>query len=420
MKPEKLLKFFLFGLCMIGFLAPLRNYYSHLFMAFCGFFWLITIRRDRFLHDKLTWRTFLIFISLYLIQVAGLAYTDNLAHGIFMLDTKLPLIALPIMILLSPLTTNDVRLIMRVFIAGALVACLWCQWEAIRTLVSLGQPWHYLITHFTYQNLDFTNAIPIHPAYLSFTLAISTFHVAEVELPAAKNKVLWVILIGLFTYFQLVCMSRAALVAFGAALVFYVFFKTVYRQRRFITGFVVIGLFCTAVAIFFVFTPDFRNRMVDTMINMDERLHDVDDQSSTGMHAKQWYCAWNSINGVDMIWGLGTGDEIDALTRCYQEHGFSFLATKKLDAHNEYLSSLLRHGWLGVGLLVFSFGYSVWLGYKGNNLTYITFIIMSAIQAIGASILYGQTALIIFAFCNSLFAKATLNSLRQSEKTASA
>ncbi len=418
MKRETLLKFFLFGLCMIGFLAPLRNYYAHLFMAFSGFFWLITFRRDRLVQDRLTWRTFLIFISLYLIQVAGLAYSDNLAYGIFMLDTKLSLIALPIMILLGPVNSRDVKLIMRVFMAGALVACAWCQWDAIRRLIEFHHPVHYLLTNFFYQNQEFTQAIPVHPAYLSLALAISTFQVAEVELPNTKNKALCIILIGLFTYFQLILMSRAALVAFGPALVFYILYKTVYKQRRIVTGIVVISLFCTAVAVFLTVAPTFRFRMVDTMLNMGERFRDVNDDSSTGLHAKQWHCAWNSVRGYNLIWGLGTGDEIDALTHCYQENGYAFLAEKKLDAHNEYLSSMIRHGLIGLGLLLFNFGYSIWLGYKGRNVVYIAFIIMAAIQAIGASILYGQTSLIIFAFCNSIFAKATLTSLR-SEKVKS-
>ncbi len=416
MKRETLLNLFLFGLCVIGFLSPLRNYIAHLFLAFSGFFWLLTFRRDRLRHDRMTWQTFLIFISLYLIQVVGLAYSDNLAYGIFMLDTKLPLAALPIMVLLSPITNKDIQLIMRVFMAGALIACVICQIQAIRTLIELDEPWHYLLTHFRYQNQNFTQAIPIHPAYLSFALAISTFQIAEVEVPKARSRTFWFILIGVFTYFQLILMSRAAFAAFGAALVFYVLYRTIYKQRRVLAGAVVLGLFCSAVVTFLLFTPEFRNRMVDTMINMDERLHDVNDPTSTGMHAKQWYCAWNSIAGKDLIWGLGTGDEVDALTKCYVERGYTTLAEMKLDAHNEYLSSLLRHGWLGVALLVFSFGYAAWLGFKANSLVYVTFIIMAAIQAIGASILYGQTALIIFAFCNSLFAKGALESLKQSEK----
>lgn len=399
---------FVFGLCMIGFFAPLRNYVSHIFMGFSGLFWLLTFRKERLQQDAKTLNTFFIFISLYLIQVVGLAYSDNLEYGIFLLDTKLSLIALPILILLSPIRVIDIYLIFRVFIAGTLVACVWCQWEALKTLNEVGDTWIKLITNERYQNQSFTQPIPVHPAYLSLSLAISTFFIAEVELPRKRFKGWWIALIIAFTYFQFILMSRAAIAAFGAAVLFYVFYKTIYLQRRYLLGGLITGFFFAAVAVFLIYVPEFRIRMVDTMININERLHDIHDPTSTSLHIKQWYCAWTSINGTDLLLGFGTGDEIDVLLKCYQKQGYSVLYERQLDAHNEYLSSLLRHGVIGVGLFLFNLVYAVWLGFRGRNMLYIVFTIMVAIHAIAASILYGQTSLVIFALFNSLLAKETL------------
>jgi hypothetical protein len=133
-----------------------------------------------------------------------------------------------------------------------------------------------------------------------------------------------------------------------------------------------------------------------------------DNGSSTSLHVQQWYCAWNSVNGIQLIWGLGTGDEKDALTECYTENQFKWLIKLKLDAHNEYLSSLVRHGIIGVILLFLNLVVAIVLALKSRSPLYLTFIVMVIIHAISVSILYGQVSLIIYSLFNTLFAKEAL------------
>jgi O-antigen ligase len=392
---------------MVAFLLPLKVHYSNIAIGVAVFFWLVTFSKERLKQDTATLTVFCIFCSLYLIEILGLVHSDNLRYGFFLLETKLALLIFPVIIFLSSITQKHVTYVLRAFMAGVTAASLICMVLAIQKLLEIKVPLSWFFTDDRFHNQKFTEPISIHPAYLSFCISILIFYIIEREWKHRKLRPVWVGLLLFFGLCLFILMSRAAIAAFALALLVYVVYEILHRKQFLVTGLTLLAIFFLTVFITLSYVPDFRARMLELTENYEVILKS-DNGSSTSLHVQQWYCAWNSVNGIQLIWGLGTGDEKDALTECYTENQFKWLIKLKLDAHNEYLSSLVRHGIIGVILLFLNLVVAIVLALKSRSPLYLTFIVMVIIHAISVSILYGQVSLIIYSLFNTLFAKEAL------------
>jgi len=395
-------------LALAAFLLPLKIHYCNIATGVSFGFWLLSISPQTFKQSRTTYAFYWIIISLYIIQILGLPYSDNLRRGLFMLETKLGLLLFPTMILLNPMTNLNIQRVLTAFIVGVLLACLCCHGHSIYSAASNGISVSDFFLSERFHNDLFTAPIKMHPAYLSLCISIIFFHIVDVRMKGSARRTLWLTILAYLSLCLFVLMSRAALIAFGAGLFIYVVAKVVYLQRSYVKGALLLGAFIVACIAFLSFVPDFRIRMAEMIENIQKNVDTMEDNSTT-LHIRQWYCAWSSISGSQLIWGLGTGDEVDALMQCYIAHNFEHLIQKKLDAHNEYLSSLLRHGMIGVFVFLATLFSCLFLAFKEKDMQFLVFIVMIAIHALAVSILYGQASLVIFALFISLFVKALIN-----------
>ena len=402
--------YFLHIVCLVAaaFFLPLKIHYCNIATGVSFGFCFLFATPQTFKQSRLTYLLYGVVLSLYVIQIVGLLYTDNLARGFFMLETKLGLVLFPTMILLSSLDATNIRRVFTGFIAGVLLACLWCHANAIQNAIIHDSTIRDFFLSDRFQNDVFTRPIKIHPAYLSWCISIIIFYVIDERLRMARSRFPWYLLLAYFALCLFVLMSRAALIAFGTALFIYVSLKLIYLQKRYVKGGILIGGFILTCILFLTFVPNFKARMTEIVNNFHGRF-DAMPYNSTSLHVRQWYCAWNSVSGPEFIWGLGTGDELDALMECYVANEFNHLVEQKLDAHNEYLSSLVRHGIIGVAIFVGVLAYTLIVAFREKNIQYLVFIVMVAIHALSVSVLYGQVSLVIYALFNSLFLKMIIN-----------
>ena len=403
----KLYQLHILCLAAAAFFLPLKIHYCNIATGVSFGLWLISCTPETFKQTRTTYIFYAVVLSLYIIQIIGLPYSDNISRGFFMLETKLGLVLFPTMILLSSLDAANIRRIFTAFIVGVLLACLWCHVNAIQNALVHDSTMRDFFLSDRFQNDKFTAPIKMHPAYLGWCISIIIFHIIDERLRTARSRFPWYVILAYFSLCLFVLMSRAALTAFGAALLVYVWLKLVYLQKRYMKAGLVTGAFILTFILFLTFVPNFKSRMSEVINNFHGRF-DTMDYNSTTLHVRQWYCAWNSVSGAEFIWGLGTGDELDALMECYVENEFNHLVEQKLDAHNEYLSSIVRHGLLGLVVFVGVLGFTFTGAFLEKNVQYLVFIVMVSIHALSVSILYGQASLVIYALFNSLFIKAML------------
>jgi len=84
----------------------------------------------------------------------------------------------------------------------------------------------------------------------------------------------------------------------------------------------------------------------------------------------QWYCGvevWTQ-NWKTFLFGVGTGDATQALNNCYAANGWKWL--EGFSTHNEFLEEAVRHGLLGLLLLLAVFLYPMIQSIRRGNYWY--------------------------------------------------
>ena len=121
---EKILqKTYLFSLAGVGFFLPISVWFLSVFTFLSGVLWIADNgykRRPSLFHKN---RTVLWAVLIYLVLVLWIIRSSDLAFGIHDLKIKLPLLVFPLIIGLGwPLSKNELRTILTLFIAGVITA----------------------------------------------------------------------------------------------------------------------------------------------------------------------------------------------------------------------------------------------------------------------------------------------------------
>jgi O-antigen ligase len=388
------------GLVGVAIFLPWRTFLTNFLILISAAFWLLLVR------DKKTFLTrecilFLCLLcSVYLVEVIGLLYTDNIAYGLHRIESKLSLIAFPVLIFVSKIEKKHSEKIQIAFVASTVIACLVCLITAIVKLVKKGQTLPQFFKSSEYSNVDLTEPLQkIHPTFLTLFICLAIFLICDYLRTRRKHYWLFVvILLMMFTAFQLA--SRAGYLALVCTLVF-IGFAFIGMQRK-----VWLIVYSCIMALTFILTitlvPTVKKRLVDSVLEADIN---IEEANSVSYHFKTWYCSIDSWLDNHIIFGYGTGDEVDTITQCYQSKRWLGYGH---DAHNEFLSSLVKHGLFGLTVFLGFFFYPFYLALKFRNLRYFAFLTIILICFLSESMLRGQTGLVFFTLFNTLFLKEML------------
>jgi O-antigen ligase len=153
-----------------------------------------------------------------------------------------------------------------------------------------------------------------------------------------------------------------------------------------------------ALVVFFLAAAAFMVYLVD-----DQRVHTIFDtygkNVSTALdHRRQiWESAVVAI-GEKPFFGEGTGGEQTALNRAYEAKGYSEGIERSYNAHNQYLTFMLRNGIVEllcfIALLVYCFN----KGIRLNNYSFLIFVMTFALTNITESCLNVQRGTVFFYF----------------------
>jgi len=123
----------------------------------------------------------------------------------------------------------------------------------------------------------------------------------------------------------------------------------------------------------------------------------------------QWQCSFDILNeNSSWIKGVGTGDVKPLLQACYQDKKF-WGHLYNYNLHNEYLEEMVRHGLIGLSLLLLAFLYPMVIAIKQKHYLYLYFILIFMLACISESFLNRQKGVIFYAFFNALLAVHLIN-----------
>jgi O-antigen ligase len=387
------------GLIGVAIFLPWRTFITNMLIIASAAAWVLYIKNNKEYFREA--RFFILLLTLvYIVEVLGMIHTDNISYGLHRLESKLSLIVFPLIVLGSGLNKIHIGRILTAFVASTVAASLYLTCYAVAKLVSDGRPFSDFITNPEYSNVALTEPLQrIHPTFLTLFICLALF--VTTDYVRVNHRRYWLIGVNVFlVLFAVQLASRAGYAALVCTLVF-IGFGLIGLKRKWLLVFYSSLIIATVSASVF-FLPSVKSRLVDTVIEADINKEQM---NSVTYHFRAWTCSIESWLNNHILFGHGTGDEVDTITKCYHEKQWLGYGH---DAHNEFLSSLVKHGLVGLVTLLVSFFYPFFLAFKYRNLRYVAFLTIVLISFLAESMLRGQTGLVFFTLFNSLFLKEML------------
>lgn len=357
-------------------------------------------------------KTFWSFVSIYLIYLVGMFYTENIQHGLKDLETKFSLLLFP---LIYATSENSSAIKFNKLFKNLALGC------TIAALVGLGDSTYLflyelyaranniVLDSYPYTNYFFSAYVSpfLHTGYFALYINVSiAFLFYTLLFKASALTVFWkrmyMFMLFYLSIYNVLLLSKIGLISM---LLVYVGIFYLWAKSRF--SFVKLLSIVSAIIItlmLFVFAipkvrMNFENVVVTTFSKNDNEL-DSEDGSASRLVA--WKTAF-SLAQKHFLTGVGTGDVKQLLSDEYQKRGYWNAYEIKLNAHNQFLQTILAIGLAGfAALLLFVFlNFKKALKYK--NVLHLVFISAVTLQFVVESSLETQAGVIFISFFNSAF-----------------
>jgi len=383
-------------LCCV--LIPFSNSWVVMSIGFLAVTWLSMgdwrLRGKNLLKSPFFW----LFISVYVIHILGISYSENQQRAWKELEIKASLLALPIMLFSTKhLIGKHIQKLLISFIIGALIMVMGSYFFALQGLFAgvkdsffyyhLSAPWGLNIVYYAM----IVNAAFIFLAYLLHR----NWKVVTIPI-----KLVGLLAIVIFVVFVFLSASILQVIALIVLVVIFSMKLALKQKKTWITilaPLLVIGLSFLLVSQF---------KVVDRF-TIHYKRYKLKTNNKDGFHNRRlqlWQIAYDNIK-VNPIIGVGTGDGQDVLNKTYAQKGLAAYTKKgNYNAHNQFLQFGLTFGMVGFLLFLVSLLWPLIVALKAKDLVYVLFMVLMILSMLTECILQRQAGVVLFAFFNSLLA----------------
>ncbi|MGP8217137.1 MAG: O-antigen ligase family protein [Bacteroidia bacterium] len=336
-----------------------------------------------------------LFVSFYMLHVLGMIFTSNFDAGLFNLQVKLSLLVFPLLLVSGEQPGfKKQKQFMCSFITGCSINGLICIIIAIWTYYTLG------VAHFVYMRFS----LFLHPSYFSMYIDMSIvfiFYLVSVK-PMEINKTEKIILyLSLFFLgFILVLLQSKTGMFISAALVVVLLIKYSVKNSYKTAALITVTL---AVIYFlaFHFIVEGQSRVAGAAsVIMNKTMNDTSKESTQA----RYYVLNSALKVIKAhpLIGVGTGDEYDVLVKQYLADGYTGVAKEKLNAHNQYIETMVVLGPLGLISLLACFALPFIKCVKEKRFVYGAFLVIVGANLLAEVMFDTQGGTIFYGLFNSL------------------
>ena len=348
----------------------------------------------------------ILLIGLYLLHVLGMLFTENIDRGLFDLEVKLSLLALPISFIgYGYLDKEHYEKILKAFLIGITIAALFCLLQSAYKVFMLNAKYfHFLSSRFS---------VIIHQSYfamyLVFGIAILTYLEWPVFRKNSPKRTFGTILLMFFLSISTILTgSKIGFIMWVVVMVAITIYLIKELRQKWMPITLLMGLMSVSLA-FVQSTPELKTRILKVIRLTDGQLNE--DATGNIESTAARFLVYKTVGEVliDQPWyGVGTGDFQDVLDAAYEEKGYSNLKERHLNAHNQFFQS-----WLGLGIpgLVLMFSIFVVIfqhAFSSGERVYLGFAALIALISLTESMLNVQAGVVFFSFFVMLFSRHTL------------
>ena len=281
----------------------------------------------------------------YLLHVVAMAWTEDIAFGLFDLQIKAPLLVIPVLALLMPRLSRSARDTALAFgVAANVLAVLICLFAALGR-IALGSEFEVSQELFS-ARFSFL----VHPSYFALYLcfAIATWMFTPIHswvraswsLTALLVMALGVVLSGSKMGWILLVLLLPA----GVVLRW-----NVRWLRRSLLGTMLVSMLGLVVLV--AVSPYARDRVNEAWHAAFAQEVDRNSETSSAVRRITWSAAQELVSRHPLQ-GTGTGDIKNELLDIYGERGQLWAQEHRLNAHSQFLQSAACLGFAGALLLV--------------------------------------------------------------------
>lgn len=316
---------------------------------------------ERVFYFKKRWKYILMFSSLYILNIFGLLYTDNMPAGLFQLEVQLSLLIIPLTVLTSNVINKfTLPELLKTYVVGVIIAFVLCMIYATVAFIKHGDSSVFYYTHLSYF---------LHPGYFAM-YANMALSIILIYIFHSKDKVKWRYYVALslliICVFQL--SSRTGLIVLAFLLIFGVLSLILPRIRwknQFRTYMFAILITAAGLAVSYQFIKSTR------VSDVGKEL--TSSSSSAGSRLAMWKSSYEVFK-EHPIAGYGAGDAKDVMQAKFREDRLAYAVVKNLNVHDEYIQVLISYGIIGFIALILPMVYPLKFVFKGSNFIYLLFI----------------------------------------------
>lgn len=392
---------------LLAFFIPIHSKIPPVLIALLVLNWLIkpsniklTVNRIRNNYALLS------LVLLFLLYAVGVLLSDNVNFGLKVLETNLSLILLPLIFLAYQNNTKDnIEAYLKFFVIGCLVYILMCfgyaGYACFKPVYTdlYGVMYDLGFNYFFYSYLT----LFFHPSYAAmhcvFALLIICLGVINKRIGFNYKTI---VAIALLVIFVLLLSSKSGWIGL-VFLMLYIFYYLVLKKQLLKIIYIIIPIALAFILLNVVYTPSFSKR-IPKVENIKNAITEKNSENVTVTTGGDGNAArvliWKASLGLflDNLIGLGTGDAKDILLEKYKEKGMTTEYKYQLNCHNQYLSTALSIGVLGLITLLFALIYPFIQSVRANHIVLAGFIVLISFNFLFESMLETQKGIAFFSF----------------------
>jgi O-antigen ligase len=377
---------------------PFDRFYSHLILGSFALHTLIHLKKDD-IKAAFKWRT-LALQSVFFITVLATVYSLNKPAGLGEWGKQIVILLFPVFFCLNPLNLQKYKsnlLLSFALVCTATIIYLYA--DAFVTIRHYGLPLKSIFSG-AFTNHNFSEPIAMHATFFSMQVVVVLVYILSVLVkePFTYKKLAFVFCGLILTGGLIQLCSKSVFVALMIIInlaVPYFLLQKGKRLKYMVVSFSLSLLMVAGV----LYSGTLRERFVSELkLDMSKASA---DETNDGRLARWKVVA--TLIAQKPIAGYGSGTEVALLQDEFFNHKLYNSYLNRLNAHNQYLSLLLKSGIIGllIYLATLAFGFNIAL--KKKDLLFFTFMILVTVVGLSENLLDVDKGIFFYAFFFSFF-----------------
>lgn len=344
---------------------------------------------------------------MYLLYLIGMIYSDNTNYGWQKIETKFGLIFFPIFLstFRSIKWGENYSYYIKTYIYSILVTSTFCILRSMALFLYelYCRDHNILLDEYPYTNYFFSSYLAyfMHYGYYAMYVNVAIIFLYDFMLSSEK-KHLYLLGIWGLSLFVLLLYSKAGMIA--NFIIHLVFVIRLIRKGLHNVFFIIVASVVLLGYILFNYIPYTKERIRIILNSLQTRDLDPNSTESTQLRIFAWKASIDLIKQNPVL-GYGTGDVNDVLLNKYNEKKYYGALSKQINAHNQYLQTLLSIGLIGLMPLLVFFLWYLYVGIKFQNIPIMLFSIITLLAYAFESYLETQVGVFFTSIFPFLFLK---------------